>query len=97
MDKFPARAVFPLAIAAAMLLLAACGNKGPLVRAPEAPPVAPMAADAPVPAGELDETLPDTTPPEQVPATEALEPPAQDPVDEAIPPPPTTTTDDGAG
>ena len=97
MDKFPARAVFPLAIAAAVLLLAACGNKGPLVRAPEAPPVAPMAADAPAPAGELDGTLPDTTPPEQPAATEVVVPPPSDDIDETEPPPPTTTTDDGAG
>jgi len=93
MDKFPARAVFPLAIAAAVLLLAACGNKGPLVRAPDGPPVAPMAADAPAPAAGLEGTLPDTTPPEQPAATEVVVPPPSDDVDESEPPP--ATGDDG--
>jgi predicted small lipoprotein YifL len=50
-----------LAIAALVFALAACGNKGPLVRAPDEPP--------PVP---VEETLPDLTPPgEDVPATDA--------------------------
>ena len=71
------------------LLLAACGNKGPLVHA--APPVVPMDA---APAAPVEDTLPVTTPPEQVPATDALETPAQDLNDEAIPPPPPATGGD---
>ena len=65
------------------LLLAACGNKGPLVR--PAPAAVPLDE---APAAPVEDTLPDLTPPEQVPATVALAPPAQDPFDEAIPPPP---------
>lgn len=77
------------ALAAATLLLAACGNKGPLVHAPaEPPPVVPMEADAGAGA-----TLPDTTPPEQPPATDVAAPPPADTVDETTPPP--ATDDDG--
>ena len=72
------------------LALAACGNKGPLVHA--APPEVPL-DEAPV--EPVEDTLPDTTPPEQVPVTETLDPPAQDPVDEAIPPPPPAPDTDG--
>ena len=74
---------------ALVLLLAACGNKGPLVHA--APPAVPMDV---APAEPIEATLPDTTPPEQLPATDALEPPAQDLNDEAIPPPPPATGGD---
>ena len=45
-------------------------------------------------AAPVEDTLPDTTPPEQVPATDALETPAQDLNDEAIPPPPPATGGD---
>jgi hypothetical protein len=90
MDKPTPRIAFPLALAAAVLLLAACGNNGPLTLVSEAPPVAPMAADATVPA----DTLPDTTPPEQPPATDVAVPPSSD-TSEEIPPPPETGDDGG--
>jgi predicted small lipoprotein YifL len=91
MDKPIVRIASRLAPVAAVLLLAACGNKGPLVRAPEtAPPVVPMAADAPeAPAGELEGTLPDTTPPEQPAAPDVVAPPPADDIDETQPPPET--------
>jgi predicted small lipoprotein YifL len=77
-----------LAIAALVFALAACGNKGPLVRAPDEPP--------PVP---VEETLPDLTPPgEDVPATDVVAPadPATDaPADAGIPPPPPAEGDGG--
>lgn len=72
------------------LLLSACGNKGPLVRAPEEPPPVPVE-----PAEPVEDTLPDLTPPEQVPATEALQTPMEDQNDEAIPPPPPADDDGG--
>ena len=80
-----------LPLLALLFGLAACGNKGPLVRMPDEPPPVRVETEAPVEGA----TLPDTTPPEQIPATEALEPAAQDPVDEAIPPPPPTDPDGG--
>ena len=89
MDKPTSRIAFPLASAAAVLLLAACGNKGPLTHVSEPPPVVPMEADATVPA----DTLPDTTPPEQPPATDVVVPPPADAIDETPPPP--ETGDDG--
>jgi len=85
MDKPAPRIVLPLALAAAVLLLAACGNKGPLTHVAEPPPVVPM---------EVDDTLPDTTPPEQPPATDVAVPPPADDIDET-PPPPETGDDDG--
>ena len=72
-------------LVALALGLSACGNKGPLVRAPDEPPPVPVEDAAPV-----EETLPDLTPPEQVPATDALETPEEDLDDEAIVPPPDT-------
>ena len=72
-------------LVALALGLSACGNKGPLVRAPDEPPPVPVEEAAPV-----EETLPDLTPPEQVPATDALETPEEDLNDEAIVPPPDT-------
>ena len=72
-------------LVALALGLSACGNKGPLVRAPDEPPPVPVEEAAPV-----EETLPDLTPPEQVPATDALETPEEDLDDEAIVPPPDT-------
>lgn len=89
MDKPTSRVALPLAFAAAALLLAACGNKGPLTHVSEPPPVVPMQSDATVPA----ETLPDTTPPEQPPATDVVVPPPSDSIDETPPPP--ETGDDG--
>jgi len=74
-----------------VLLLAACGNKGPLVRASEAQPAA---AQASIPASLLEGTLPDTTPPEQPSAPEVVVPPPSDDIDEIEPPP---ATDDDAG
>jgi hypothetical protein len=98
MDKSSLRVVSPLVLAAMALLLVACGNKGPLTMVSEPPPVVPMAAEAPVPADELEGTLPDTTPPEQPAATDVVVPPPSDAIDEnESPPPPTTPTDDGAG
>ena len=70
------------------LALSACGNKGPLVRLPDEPPPVPVEESAP-----LEQTLPDTTPPEQVPATDALQAPEEDQNDEAIVPP--AAGDDG--
>ena len=70
------------------LALSACGNKGPLVRLPDEPPPVPVEESAP-----LEQTLPDTTPPEQVPATDALQAPEDDQNDEAIVPP--AAGDDG--
>ena len=70
------------------LVLSACGNKGPLVRLPDEPPPVPVEESAP-----LEQTLPDTTPPEQVPATDALQAPEEDQNDEAIVPP--AAGDDG--
>ena len=72
-------------LVALALGLSACGNKGPLVRAPDEPPPVPVEDAAPV-----GQTLPDMTPPEQVPATDALETPEEDLNDEAIVPPPDT-------
>ena len=72
-------------LVALALGLSACGNKGPLVRAPDEPPPVPVEEAAPV-----EETLPDLTPPEQVPATDALQTPEEDQDDEAIVPPPDT-------
>jgi predicted small lipoprotein YifL len=59
-------------------LLAACGNKGPLVRPSDIPPPAEaMPAAAPAPATD-GATLPDTTPPAQPPVTDVVAtPPAQ--------------------
>jgi len=70
--------------------LAACGNKGPLVRLPDEPPPVPMEEAAPAEA-----TLPDLTPAEPVPATDALPPPQGEPVDDATVPPPDTGDDGG--
>lgn len=93
MDK-SFRAFAPVAALAAALLLAACGNKGPLVRAPEAPPVVPMEAAPEAPSDEaLDQTMPDLTPPEQPAATDIVAPPPSDAIDETVPPP--ATGDDG--
>ena len=77
------------AAALCLLLLAGCGNKGPLVRPSDIPPpaegapaVAPAAAPAPAP----DEApLPDLAPPAQPPVTEAATPP---PATETPAPPP---------
>ncbi len=77
--------VLPILALAATLALAACGNKGPLVRMPDEPPPTPV-----------EETLPDLTPPEQVPATEVLPPPADEVGDDDAIPPPPDTGDDGA-
>ena len=71
-----------LPILSLALLLSACGNKGPLVRAPDEPPPVPVE-----PAAPIEDTLPDLTPPEQMPATEVLQSPTEDQNDEAIPPP----------
>ena len=97
MDKPTLRVVPSLVPAAMALLLVACGNKGPLTMVSEPPPVVPMAAEAPVPATELEGTLPDTTPPEQPAATDVVVPPPSDDIDETESPPPPTPTDDGAG
>jgi hypothetical protein len=72
-----------LPLLALTLLLAACGNKGPLVRAPDEPPPVPVEPAAPV-----EGTLPDTTPPEQPPATEALPEPGDTGDGVTVPPPP---------
>lgn len=80
MDRFLLRA----SLATLVIALAACGNKGPLVRMTDQPPPLPV-----------EETLPDTTPPGQVPATDALQTPAEDQNDEAIPPPPAAGDDGG--
>ena len=63
------------AVALCAIVLAGCGNKGPLVRPSDVPPVEPAAE----PAAD-DATLPDLTPPEQPPVTDAVAPPpaAQD-------------------
>lgn len=54
MDRFLLRA----SLATLVIALAACGNKGPLVRMTDQPP--PIPVEEAVPA---EETLPDTTPP----------------------------------
>ena len=75
----------PVAFAAiaalSVTLLAACGNKGPLVRPSDIPPPAevapaaePAAVPAPAPATDAA-TLPDTTPPVQPPVTDTVAPP----------------------
>ena len=88
MNKTARGSAAALAGATLVLALAACGNKGPLVRAPDEPP--------PVP---VEETLPDLTPPgEEVPATDMVAPadPATDtPSDAEIPPPPPAEGDGG--
>jgi len=78
----------PVAFAAIAVLsatlLAACGNKGPLVRPSDIPPPAqamPAAAPAPAPATD-GATLPDTTPPAQPPVSDVVAPrPARREVD----------------
>jgi predicted small lipoprotein YifL len=73
----------PVAFAAiaalSLTLLAACGNKGPLVRPSDIPPPAeavPAATSAPAPAPATEgATLPDTTPPTQPPVTDVVAPP----------------------
>jgi predicted small lipoprotein YifL len=69
----------PVAFAAIAVLsatlLAACGNKGPLVRPSDIPPPA-QAMPAAAPAQATDgATLPDTTPPAQPPVTDVVAPP----------------------
>jgi predicted small lipoprotein YifL len=69
----------PVAFAAIAVLsatlLAACGNKGPLVRPSDIPPPA-QAMPAAAPAQATDgATLPDTTPPPQPPVTDVVAPP----------------------
>lgn len=86
MDK----SLLSVSLVTVALALAACGNKGPLVRMTDQPPPIPVEKTVPV-----EETLPDTTPPEQLPATEALQTPAEDRNDEAIPPPPAAGDDGG--
>ena len=54
-------------------LLAACGNKGPLVRPSDIPP--PVEAMPATPPPAEGATLPDTTPPVQPPVTDVVAPP----------------------
>ena len=64
------------AAAACLLVLAGCGNKGPLVRPSDVPPpVEPMPAAPAAEAVPDASTLPDTTPPTQPPVTDAVAPP----------------------
>lgn len=86
MDKPLLRAV----LIASTLALAACGNKGPLVRMTDQPPPVPVEEAVP-----LQQTLPDTTPPEQPPATDALPPPAGTQEGDDVPPPPAGGDDGG--
>jgi predicted small lipoprotein YifL len=88
MNDMPATPVFRCFIAAALLAsLAACGNKGPLVKASQAAPAdaqaAPADAQSP-PAGDPTEV----TPPDEVP------PPVTEPVSTPSDVPP---ADDGGG
>jgi len=89
MNDMPAKTMFRCFIAAALLAtLAACGNKGPLVKAPRAVPVEAQATPADAqspPAGDPTEVAP----PDEVPA-----PPATDP---ASTPPDVPSADDGGG
>ncbi len=88
MNNMPAKTMFRYFIAAALLaMLAACGNKGPLVKASQAVPVdvqaAPADAQSP-PAGDPIEAAP----PDEVP------PPVTEPVST---PPDVPSADDGGG
>jgi len=88
MNDLPAKTMFRSIIAAALLAtLAACGNKGPLVKASQAVPVdaeaAPADAQSP-PAGDPTEV----TPPDEVP------PPVTEPIST---PPDVPPADDGGG
>jgi len=88
MNDMPAKTMFRCFIAAALLAtLAACGNKGPLVKASQAVPVdaeaAPADAQSP-PAGDPTEV----TPPDEVP------PPVTEPIST---PPDVPPADDGGG
>ena len=88
MNDMPAKTMFRCFIAAALLAtLAACGNKGPLVKASQAAPVdaeaAPANAQSP-PAGDPTEV----TPPDEVP------PPVTEPIST---PPDVPPADDGGG
>ena len=88
MNDMPAKTMFRCFIAAALLaMLAACGNKGPLVKASQAVPVdaeaAPADAQSP-PAGDPTEVAP----PDEVP------PPVTEPIST---PPDVPPADDGGG
>jgi predicted small lipoprotein YifL len=75
-----------LLLAAALLaMLAACGNKGPLVKPSQAQPPAPEAAPVPAP-----------DPTDSAPAQEIPQPPAADPAS-ATPTPPPADDDGGDG
>lgn len=65
---------FAAVAALSAALLAACGNKGPLVRPSDIPPPVEAMPATPPPAAE-GATLPDTTPPVQPPVTDVVAPP----------------------